>query len=81
MQELILIISRCLSKRKKVGGPGDYYKFHFKGFYAGERIKMIHLFAAGDQLTKGDDYLLWVKKKRVYCEKLEVELVKFKKIE
>ncbi len=81
MQELILVISRCLSKRKSVKGESYYYRFHFKGFYAGETIKTIHLYMNEDQmLSKGDDYLLWVRKKRKINEVLEVELIKHKKI-
>ncbi|MDD4973018.1 MAG: hypothetical protein PHY93_01635 [Bacteriovorax sp.] len=85
MQELILVISRCVSKRKSVKGEKSFYRFHFKGYYAGEKVKVIHLFSSGnslfpEQLSKGDDYLLWVKRKRVYLEVLEVELIKYKKI-
>lgn len=85
MQELILIISRCVSKRKNVNGGESFYRFHFKGYYAGEKIKIIHLYSnktdlLGEQLSKGDDYLLWVKRKCVYQEILEVELIKHKKI-
>jgi hypothetical protein len=85
MQELILVISRCVSKRKSAKGEKSFYRFHFKGYYAGEKIKVIHLFSdqfnlLPEQLSKGDDYLLWVKRKRVYLEVLEVELIKYKKI-
>lgn len=83
MQELILVISRCVSKRKSIRSEKNYCRFHFKGYYAGERIKMIHLFSLDttlEKLSKGDDYLLWVKRKRVYQEVLEAELIKYKKI-
>lgn len=82
MQELILVISRCVSKRKSYKGKG-YYRFHFKGFYAGNKVKIIHLYAntqASEHLSKGDDYLLWVRKLRVEQEVLEVELIKYKKV-
>ena len=83
MQELILVISRCVSKRKSVKGERWFYRFHFRGFYAGEKIKSIHLFLNNDeneQLSKGDDYLLWVRRKRILGEILEVDLIKYKKI-
>lgn len=85
MQELILVISRCASKRKNTKSAGDFQRFHFKGYYAGEKIKEIHLYlqkfdVLPEQLSKGDNYLLWVKRKRVYQEILEVELIKHKKI-
>lgn len=82
MQELILVISRCVSKRKSVKAGQTFYRFHFKGYYAGERIKMIHLYPFGpeENLSKGDDYLLWVRKLRVHQEILEVEMISYKKI-
>lgn len=82
MQDLILVISRCVSKRKSVKGERCFYRFHFKGYYAGERIKVIHLFPEVDHeiLSKGDDYLLWVRKRRVHQEILEVEMISYKKI-
>lgn len=85
MQELILVISRCVSKRKSIKGEKFYYRFHFKGYYQGQKIKIIHLFPSGpglasEQLSKGDDYLLWVKRRKVREEILEVELIKYKRI-
>lgn len=84
MQELILVISRCVSKRRSVKGEKIFYRFHFIGFYKGQKIKKIHLFSTLfeplEPITKGDDYLLWVKKRRVNQEVLEVDLIKYKKI-
>ncbi len=85
MQDLILIISRCLSLRSSPKTHKSFYCFHFKGFYAGEKIKIIHLFPPvygpiQEQLIKGEDYLLWVKRKNVKAGVLEVELISCKKI-
>lgn len=84
MQELILVISRCVSKRRSPKRNLSYYRFHFKGYYLGHKIKIIHLFPENnelnEQLSKGDDYLLWVKRRRVLDEILEVDLIKYKKI-
>jgi hypothetical protein len=85
MQELILVISRCVSKRKSTKEGTPYYIFHFKGYYFGEKIKEIHLYLAGidffdEQLSKGDDYFLWAKRKSICQGILEVELIKYKKI-
>jgi hypothetical protein len=82
MQELILIISRCVSKRKSPRSEKSFYCFHFKGFYRGEKVKVIHLYSEGleENLSKGDDYLLWVKRKNIKDEVLEVDLIKHKKI-
>lgn len=85
MQELILVISRCISKRKNPKNSKNFYRFHFKGFYRGQKIKVIHLHPpvefADQQLIKGDDYFLWVKRRRVENEILEAELIKYKKIQ
>jgi hypothetical protein len=85
MQELILIISRCSSKKQKQEDGYGYYSFHFKGYYAGEKIKRVHLYTVASKISaekfnKGDDYFLWVKRKRVNQEVLEVELIKYKLI-
>ena len=85
MQELILIISRCVSIQKSVRGEQSLYRFHFKGYYGGQKIKMIHLISLNpEQLSqefiKGGDYLLWVKRKQINQEILVVELLKHKKI-
>ena len=85
MQEFILVMSRCLAMAKSPKSGRSYYRFHFKGSYAGMRISQIHLFPDqfGEQakiLTKGEDYLLWVKHKKVVEGILEVELIACKKI-
>jgi hypothetical protein len=85
MQELILIISRCVSIKKKICGKQSLYHFNFKGYYRGQKIKMIHLISIepeqiSQQFIKGDDYLLWVKQKQIDQEILVVELLKHKKI-
>lgn len=79
MQELILVISRCISHKKRVGINPTPFVFHFKGYYEGERINMIYIFTS-QSLSKGDDYFLWVRKVRVENKILEAELIKYKKI-
>ena len=85
IQELILVISRCVSKKKKLKNDDYFYQFHFKGYYLGKKIRIIHLHLLEserhlDFLTKGEDYLLWVKRRAVDQEILTVELIKHKKI-
>ena len=86
MQNFILIISRCLAVRKSPKTKNYYYCFHFKGCYLGQRIRQIHLhasasgFTSSQQLTKGEDYLLWVVRKKVQDGVLVAELVAAKKI-
>lgn len=79
MQEMILVLSRC---QAKVSGPKTCFKFHFKGFYNGLKIKEIHVYPHQiEDLLKGEDYLLWVSLKRVKDSIMEVSLLKYKKIE
>ena len=88
MQELILVISRCLSKKRSKNSKIIYYRFHFRGFYKGKKIKEILLYSNisedkktnDESLSKGEDYLLWVKKKQINQEVLEADLIKYKKI-
>lgn len=82
MQEMILILSRCQAKRHGLRTQKTFFRFHFKGFYTGLRIKEIHVYPERPvELVKGEDYLLWVKYKSVKESVLEVSLLKFKKIE
>ena len=79
---MILILSRCQAQRNSPKTQKTFFKFHFKGFYNGKKLKQIHLFTnENSEITKGEDYLLWVSFKNVYEECLEVSLIKFKKIE
>ena len=85
MQELILIISRCASSRKRNECGEIFYKFHFKGYYSGERIKEIHLYfesrsCVDERFTKGVDYFLWVNNIGIGQQILKVELIKHKLI-
>lgn len=82
MQEMILILSRCQAKRMSPKTSKIFFRFHFKGFYNGSKVKEIHVYPRGPaDLDKGEDYLLWVSLKTVKESILEVSLLKFKKIE
>ncbi len=81
MQEKILILSRCLTVRKSPRTTRKYYRFHFKGYYRGFKINEIHVVCGENaDLTKGDDYLLWVEQVSLKESVLEVRLLKYKKI-
>jgi hypothetical protein len=81
MQEMLLILSRCQASRKSPSSLKTYYKFHFKGFYIGLKIKEIHVFPHNKEtFEKGRDYLLWVRHIAVKDLTLEVELLKHKEI-
>jgi hypothetical protein len=81
MQEKILILSRCITMRKSLRTARKYYRFHFKGYYRGLKINEIHV-VCGDkaELSKGEDYLLWVEQLSLKETILEVRLIKYKKI-
>lgn len=82
MQEMILILSRCQAHRFSPKTQRNFFRFHFKGFYTGLKIKEIHVYPTTEvTMAKGEDYLLWVKLKNVKKEILEVSLIKYKKIE
>jgi hypothetical protein len=82
MQNMILILSRCLAQRTSPRTKKTFFRFHFKGFYNGRKIKEIHVYAHESvDMHKGDDYLLWVTLKTVKESILEVVLLKYKKIE
>jgi hypothetical protein len=82
MQEMILILSRCQTKRSGPKTLKTFFRFHFKGFYNGLKIKEIHVYPhQSANLEKGQDYLLWVTLKSVKESILEVSLLKYKKIE
>jgi hypothetical protein len=81
MQE-ILILSRCQAKRTSAKSKKTFFRFHFKGFYNGVKIKEIHVYPRlQDQLFKGEDYLLWVTLNTIEESVLKVILLKYKKIE
>lgn len=75
MCEVVLIYSRCSRKIK------DDYRFHFKGFYKGEKIASLLIKMKGNEkLDVGQDYLLWGRKVDLISEVLEIEIIKYKKI-
>ena len=79
---MILILSRCQARRLSPTTSEIFFRFHFKGFYKGLKIKEIHVYPPQPtDLDKGEDYLLWVTLKLVKESILEVYLLKFKKIE
>lgn len=82
MQEMILILSRCQAQRFSPRTQKTFFRFHFKGFYTGLKIKEIHVYPQEEVvMDKGEDYLLWVKFRNVKESILEVSLLKYKKIE
>lgn len=79
---MILILSRCQAQRNSPKTQKTFFKFHFKGFYTGLKIKEIHVYPYEETvMEKGEDYLLWVRFRNVNESILEVSLFKYKKIE
>lgn len=81
MSDLILVLSECESSLIKYKTKEPYYRFHFKGYYLGEKIKEI-LVRVEDSTTleKGELYLLWVKRNTIQNGKLFATLIRQKKI-
>lgn len=81
MQERILILSRCQGNKKLNESAINFYRFHFRGYYQGHKINMIHVICENNvQFQIGDDYLLWVQHLKHSNSILEVQLIKYKKI-
>ena len=81
MDKMILILSRCQNFRFSPKHQNYYYKFHFKGFYSGLKIREIMMITKENiSITKGSDYLLWVRQISYDDGILEVQLFKYKKI-
>ncbi len=79
---MVLVLSRCQAMRYSPKTQKKYYRFHFKGFYTGVKIREIRLDAEGDlSIFKGEDYLLWVKPNGIKESILMVNLIKYKKLE
>lgn len=84
MQDMILILSRCQAQRISPRSKKTFFRFHFKGFYSGVKIKEIHVYPPSGEsvvLGKGEDYLLWVTLKGIQDSVMDVALLKYKKIE
>ena len=82
MQEVVLVFSRCQAMRYSPKSHRKFYRFHFKGFYLGQKIKEIRLTAEMDlPIVTGEDYLLWVKPTGVEQSILTAQIIKYKKIE
>jgi hypothetical protein len=83
MQEMILILSRCQAQRMSPKTKKKFFRFHFKGFYNGQKIKEIYVYPRmGDApFVKGEDYLLWVSLNTIEESVLKVVLIKYKRIE
>lgn len=81
MEKMILVLSRCQNMRYNPKSKKYYFKFHFKGFYSGLKIKEIIMITKENvSIKKGFDYLLWVQQKNYSEGILEVQLFKYKKI-
>ena len=62
----VIIVSKCL-RVTKINFEASWYEFHFKGAYAGERIKKVLLKGDQQQLLKaGEEYLIYAR--LLYCE-------------
>lgn len=81
MTEFILLLSKCDAKLKKMKEGEYYYRFHYKGFYNGQKISEV-LLKSGNHLEfiPDEDYLLIVRFCSVVKGILRVNHIKSKKI-
>jgi len=90
---IILIVGRCLCQM--IAGKGEdksgqlrvpQWKFHFKGYYLGLKIKEVRARPrlgeqnANHHYDLGEDYILWAKPLDCSNEVLQVEIIKSKKL-
>jgi hypothetical protein len=77
----LIIVSKCLRVTNFGSGP-KRYEFHFKGALAGSLVRKILL--KGDPshgITRGEDYLIWVRITSMEAGVLEGEILKLRRLE
>lgn len=81
VQELILLLSRCLCNYTSDKNGYRYSKFHFKGYYLGQKIIGIEAAQPSElDFDSGEDYLLWIKAISIEKGILNAVVIKAKKI-
>ncbi len=77
----VIIVSKCLRVTKFGPGP-QLYEFHFKGVYAGENLKKVMLKGGDDmRISKGEEYLIYLKVETVREGTLFGQLIKVKMLD
>ena len=81
MTEFIILLSKCDAKLKRKKEGIKYYRFHFKGFYNGEKVEQVQLLCSDEvNFIPDEDYLLKVKYENIINRVLFVNHVKSKKV-
>lgn len=81
VQEIILLLSRCLCNYTDEKNKFNHSRFHFKGYYLGQKIVNIDVQQSnGRPLEIDEDYLLWIKVLSIEKGLLKALAVKAKKI-
>ncbi|WP_408098497.1 hypothetical protein ACJVC5_06175 [Peredibacter sp. HCB2-198] len=77
----VIIVSKCL-RVTKFNSEARWYEFHFKGAYAGERVKKVMLIGSNQQLLKaGEEYLIYVRLLSCEAGVLKGEILKSKPLD
>lgn len=81
MSDLILVLSKCQRKIRKVKEQKNYFRFHFKGFYLGHKVREILIIdGESEEYEIDQDYLLFVKKHSIEDGILKVITIKSKRV-
>lgn len=81
MENRILILSKCIGKKKDKNNQEFIWSFNFKGYYKGHHISMIRLVNSTDLPIEADkDYLVWCQEIEVSKDQLFVSYIKLKNL-
>lgn len=77
----VIIVSKCL-RVTKFNSEASWYEFHFKGAYAGERVKKVMLQGSNQpSLKAGEEYLIYVRLLSCVEGVLRGEILKFRPLD
>ncbi len=77
----VIIVSKCLRVTKFNLSQGTY-EFHFKGVYAGEVVRKVILQGELNlDLSKGEEYLMYVRLTSFQTGILQGDILKLKRLE
>lgn len=73
----MIVVTRCVSVKNEA--EYSVYKFHFKGFFKGHKIKEVKIEGSHELFKKKEEYLLALEVIEIREETLVGSLLKFKR--
>lgn len=74
---IVFALSRCLEKAKVC----EYWEFHFKGYFEGERINKLFLRGDRDRFEASTDYILKIKIESIHKSVLRGFVLSYRKLD